>query len=162
MRWAIGMFLGLGLSLAASAALACPHPHGCRPDAAYDGPAADDGDQVFDARRYNRDDDPYTDDRYGPGYDERYDDAGVWASPWYRDGRRPAPPCGCGGLRLPSSFFYDTGGVGPIPVGGYDGGVWYVSRGSGFGASSAQAFASASARARVSVSVRGGGHGKHH
>ena len=161
MRWAIGALLALGFSLAASAALACPYPHGCRPDAAYEGQAVDSANDIFDARRYDQGGNLYTDDRYGPGYDEPYDDAGPWASPWYRDGRRPAPPCGCGQVRLSSSFFHDAGGVGPIPMGGYDGGVWYVSRGSGFGASSAQAFASASARAHVNVSVRGGGHGKH-
>ena len=84
MRWAIGALLALGFSLAASAALACPYPHGCRPDAAYEGQAVDSANDIFDARRYDQGGNLYTDDRYGPGYDEPYDDAGLWASPWYR------------------------------------------------------------------------------
>lgn len=75
-------------------------------------------------------------------------------------------PCGntCGGVEglvLPSSFFGDAGGVGPIPEGGYGGGGGgFVIVGGGAGAG-ASAFASASASASASIVVRGGygGHG---
>jgi hypothetical protein len=76
-------------------------------------------------------------------------------------------PCGCargyargGEVVVPSAFFYDTGGVGPIPDGGYYGGGGYVVAGAGAGAS-ASASAYASSRSSVSVRVGGfrGGHG---
>ncbi|MDP1630074.1 MAG: hypothetical protein Q8L66_01480 [Caulobacter sp.] len=70
----------------------------------------------------------------------------------------PAPPCspcsscsaGWGEVRLPGSFFYGGGGVGPevIYAGGRGGGVVYVGAGAG-----ASAYASASARVSF-----GGGH----
>jgi len=153
--------------------------------------------EVFDARRYDRGEggDWFGDDRtagppdarYDQPDDQGFDDRGgrigygldedfpiYGASPWYRDGRHPAPICDCDGLRLPNSFFYDAGGVGPIPVdGGYGGGGFFIANGgSGFAGSSARAFSSASASSSAHVSVRfrggfrGGGHkgghgGKH-
>src|SRR4051812_26891623 len=108
MRWATGLICGLGLSLAAGAALACPDR--CDDPTGYDN-------AFDDAGAYD-----------GPGeapYDDEFGDERevVGASPWYRDGRRPAPPCaqacaapcGCDSLRLANNFFYDAGGVGPIP-----------------------------------------------
>jgi len=79
---------------------------------------------------------------------------------------RPAPvryDCRCNGggyqtgsLSLSPTFFYDNGGVGPIPDGGGYGGGGYVIMGGGSGAhASSSAYASSSSR--VSVSVRGGG-----
>jgi hypothetical protein len=160
--------------------------------ARYGEPA--DGDrEVFDARRYDRgeDGDWFGDDRdagppdarYGQQDDDGLDDRGgrigygldedfpiFGASPWYRDSRHPAPICDCDGLRLSNSFFYDAGGVGPIPTGGYDGGgeFFVMGGGSGFGSgfagSSARAFSSASASSSANVNVRfrggfrGGGH----
>jgi len=149
--------------------------------------------EVFDARRYEpgesgdwvgadrdagppdaRDDRPDDQDfddrggRIGYGLDEDFPIYG--ASPWYRDGRHPAPICDCDGLRLSNAFFYDAGGVGPIPTGGYDGGggFFVMGGGSGFGSgftgSSARAFSSASASSSANVNVRfrggfrGGGH----
>lgn len=73
-------------------------------------------------------------------------------------GWRPAPcASGCGGeLVLGSSFFYDAGGVGPIPDGGfYGGGGGFVYAGAGAGAS-ASASASAYAASRASFRFRGG------
>lgn len=72
-------------------------------------------------------------------------------------------PCGYGGEVLPMSFFADTGGVGPIPMGGYGGGgAVFIGGGSG---ASASASASAQASAQVAASIafrggyKGGGHG---
>lgn len=75
--------------------------------------------------------------------------------------------CGCTGAVMSSisvspSFFYDYGGVGPIPDGGYyGGGGGMVVMGGGASAHSS-ASASAYAASRSSVSIRiGGGHGGH-
>lgn len=107
-------------------------------------------------------------DRYG--YEARrhqrpaYRPAG-YSLPTYGDAAQHyGIPCGCGGgeLRLGSSFFYDYGGVGPIPDGGYAGGGGYGYAVAGAGAS-ASASASASAFASSRASVRIGGHkGGHH
>lgn len=79
--------------------------------------------------------------------------------------------CGCVGLAggggavsLPGSFFYDNGGVGPIPDGGYSGGGGgYVYGGAGAGAyssASASAYASSRASVRIGGGYKGGGGGK--
>jgi hypothetical protein len=120
-------------------------------------------------------------DRYGPVSDDRYAyDPEVpsygGAMQHFADPRcdtcRPAPvryDCRCSGggyqtgsLSLSPTFFYDNGGVGPIPDGGGYGGGGYVIMGGGSGAhASSSAYASSSSR--VSVSVRGGGrHGGGH
>jgi hypothetical protein len=74
-----------------------------------------------------------------------------------------ACPASCGEVTLPASFFYDAGGVGPIPdAGWYGGGGGFVVVGAG-AASHASAFASARASAHASVSVRfRGGFKGHH
>lgn len=76
-------------------------------------------------------------------------------------------PCGCGELvnggsvRVPSSFFYDTGGVGGyMDGGGYGGGGGYAASGSGAFAG-ASSRASASAYSSSNVSIRIGGRGGH-
>jgi hypothetical protein len=84
----------------------------------------------------------------------------VGASPWYPDGRRPQPACDCRELRLPASFFEGSGGVGPIPEGGYYGGGYGFFVTGPQGAASARAFAGASASTRFTVSVQGGGRHK--
>ena len=154
---AAAIISGLILSLAASAALACPQAERCD----HSGYEASD----YDDRGY--DDRDYEEDRYGPPQDA-YDAPAVWEDErgLYMHGIRGAdcdcapPPCACGGeLTLASSFFYDTGGVGPIPDGGYyGGGGYYIASGGG---SSSHAFASASARASANVSVRYRGGGRH-
>lgn len=117
------------------------------------------------------------DDRYGRVRDDRYAyDPEVpsygGAMQHFADPRcntcRPARvryDCGCrggyqtGSVSLSPTFFYDNGGVGPIPDGGGYGGGGYVIMGGGSGAhASSSAYASSSSR--VSVSVRGGG-GRH-
>jgi hypothetical protein len=118
-------------------------------------------------------------DRYGPASDDRdaYDPevpSYGGAMQHFADPRcstcRPAPvrhDCGCrgagyqtGSLSISPGFFYDNGGVGPIPDGGGYGGGGYVVMGGGSGAhASSSAYASSSSR--VSVSVRGGGGGHH-
>jgi len=152
------LIFGMGLSLAAGSALACPDPH----------------------RRHDRDAAAFDRDDRAYGYDERDVDQGsydqddeddfgpagqppVGASAWYMDGRHPAPPCDCedGGprpLQLSNSFFYDAGGVGPIPDGGGYGGGWYGGGGYvvGGGSSRASAFSSASSSASASVRISGG------
>ena len=118
-------------------------------------------------------------DRYGPASDDRdaYDPevpSYGGAMQHFADPRcntcRPAPvryDCGCrgssyqtGSVSLSPTFFYDNGGVGPIPDGGGYGGGGYVIMSGGAGAhASSSAYASSSSR--VSVSVRGGGGGHH-
>lgn len=80
-----------------------------------------------------------------------------------------APPCleACGEITLPASFFYDAGGVGPIPDSGFivaSGGFAFADGGA-FARSSAFAGASARASAHVNASVavrfRGGFKGGH-
>jgi len=59
---------------------------------------------------------------------------------------------------LGGGFFDGAGGVGPIPDGGYQGGVYYMA----YGGSGARAWASASAHSSARVSVRyRGGYGGH-
>jgi hypothetical protein len=184
------ILLGLTLSLAAGVAMACPSPDRCGgdrygpsayerydDDARYAPPAYDEG--YADDRGY---DDGYDDERYEDRYgaDDYRDAPGAWNDQrgLYIRGHRgescgcrpPPTSCGCdAGLTLSSSFFDGSGGVGPIPDGGYYGGGGYYFVGGGSGASS-HAFASASARASASVSVRyrggygyrpPGGHGGH-
>ncbi len=61
----------------------------------------------------------------------------------------------CGELSLPASFFFDGGGVGPIPDSGFIGGGGFAFADSfAFSRASASAFASARAHANVSVNVR--------
>lgn len=185
MRWAATFLFGIGVSLAAGAASACPQATACEhrtySDAYHDGRWSD----RYAERDYGpsydyRADEPFPEDDYGYGgghvlYDDgaRGPDLGgllAWPKPdgWYIHGHRAPPcaaacaappPCGCVGARvsLNDSFFYDAGGVGPIPAGdfGYGGGFAYVDGGAFAGASS-RAFASASARSSASVSIRGG------
>lgn len=156
----------------------------------YDRPGtarySDRRDDDFDAAYPPRSDDRYVDRGYDDRAAGRYDDdarmrddwidgdefAGddrfgppVGASPWYRDGRRPAPICACDEIRLSGGFFNDAGGVGPIPMdGGYGGGFVAFGDGSGFSRASSRAFSSAQASASASARVivhRGGfrGHG---
>jgi hypothetical protein len=130
---------------------------------------------------YGRDQDGrYDDDRYGPTRDDRrvYDPevpsyGGAmqhFADPRCSTCRRaPAPiDCGCrggayetGSVSVSPSFFYDVGGVGPIPDAGYYGGGGYVVSGGGASASS-NAYASSSSRVSVSVRTGGGHHGGGH
>ena len=76
--------------------------------------------------------------------------------------------CGCavasdssfGTISVSPAFFYDNGGVGPIPDGGYYGGGGMVVMGGASAHSSASASAYASSRSSVSIRV-GGGKGGH-
>lgn len=117
----------------------------------------------------------YRGDRYAPGprdyWDEPADGYYVpsfggalqhYADPRCSTCRLARPPCGCeasystGVVSVNPGFFYDSGGVGPIPDGGYYGGGGYVVMGGGGSAySSASAYASSSSRVSVRV---GGGH----
>lgn len=133
---------------------------------------------------YDRDDRAYAErraDSYAPGPRDYWDEPadGYYVPSFggalqhYADPRcstcRPAvrrPPCGCetsystGAVSVNPGFFYETGGVGPIPDGGYYGGGGYVVMGGGASAhSSASAYASSSSRVSVRV---GGGHGGSH
>lgn len=174
------LFLSAGLSLAAAPALACAdgrhHAERERYESRdsygyaqerYEGGGYDE--QRYEDERY--DDRSYDDQNDDRAYDDRaYDDGPpAAAGPWYNDGRHPARECDCppgGGVQLSNSFFYDAGGVGPIPDGGWYGGAYVV--GGGYGQSSARSYASTSSSA--SVSIRGGayygggysrgGHGK--
>ena len=175
------LLLSAGLSLAAAPVLACAdggqYSERERYEARDSYGYADEGYARggYDARR---DEDERYDDRADQErYDDRYDDQAyedraydegppVGASPWYMDGRHPARDCDCtpgGAVQLSNSFFYDAGGVGPIPDGGWYGGGAYVV-GGGYGQSSARSYASASSSASVSIrgGVRyyGGGYGK--
>jgi hypothetical protein len=158
MRRVAALIIGMGLALASAPALACERHYG---DTArgYDQRAHG----YEDERGYAYEDRRYEDERYDErAYDDdaRYAPPPYGASPWYADGRRPARICDCepgGAVRLSDSFFYDAGGVGPIPDGGWYGGGGYVVAG-GFGASSARAFSSASASSHASISFRGGRH----
>lgn len=115
--------------------------------------------------------------RHGGGWshEEHYRAGGWERHERYAYGRRqhyercadacaPPPRCveSCGEVVLPASFFYDAGGVGPIPDGGWYGGGGFVVVGAGAGAqASAFAAARASASASVSVRFRGGFKGHH-
>lgn len=177
------MLSGLTLSLLAGAAAACPSPGHCEggdrygpPPAAYEPSRQDPYERAYhdgyDAGYEDGRDAVGVDDRYDDDY-QAYDDAqpadapGVWEDDrgLYIRGHR-GEPCGCirppcceAGLTLSSGFFDGAGGVGPIPDGGYYGGVGYYYTASSGG--SAYAFSSASARASASVSVRYRGHGGH-
>lgn len=138
-------FLAAAFSLTAGAALACPDGGACgRVDHRYGGGWSHEA-------RYRESD-----------YEQiqRYEGRGFAPC----DGACAAPTrCieGCGEVTLPDSFFYDAGGVGPIPdAGWYGGGFVVVGAGAG---SHASAFASAraSAHANVSVRFRGGFKGRH-
>jgi hypothetical protein len=137
---------------------------------------------------YGRDDRAYADqsnraDRYAPAPRDYWDEPadGYYVPSFggplqhYADPRcstcRPSArraPCGCeagysaSSVSVGPGFFYDAGGVGPIPDGGgYGGGGGYVIVGGGSGAhASSNAYASSSSR--VSVGVRVGGHGGGH
>jgi hypothetical protein len=178
MRRLAVLLLSAGLSLAAAPVLACAGgPQDSARERYEDRQAsghADEGDARggYDERRYDDQayddrayDDRYDEQAYEDRYDERYDDRPpVGASPWYIDGRHPPRDCECpagGDLQLSNSFFYDAGGVGPIPDGGWYGGGAYVVSG-GYGQSFARSYASASSSASVSVrgGARYGGHGK--
>lgn len=117
-----------------------------------------------------------TGDRYYGGGQGGYDDRVYYAQrsrtyslPSYGGAMQAyGYPCGCasgyaatsgGEVSVPGHFFYDTGGVGPIPDGGYyGGGGGYVIAGAGAGAS---ASAYASSRSSVSVRIGGGYKGGH-
>jgi hypothetical protein len=173
MRRIAAMILGAGLSLAAGQALACPYPHHRHGEgASYDRPEESfrHEDRRYEDERYQAS--AYDEERYdGREYDARYEDAYdapqppplIGASAWYMDGRHPKPPCDCepagGAVQLSDSFFYDTGGVGPIPDGGWYTGGGFYAVGDSF--ASARSFAGASSSA--SVHIRGGRHfGGHH
>lgn len=138
----------------------------------------------YDDRGYD-DDRAYGPDRYAPARDDRraYDPevpsyGGAmqhFADPRCSTCGPVRGDCGCrsmsayggGGYETSSvsispAFFYDNGGVGPIPDGGgyYGGGGGYAMAGSGASASSS-AYASSSSRVSVSVRSGGGGHGGH-
>ena len=128
-------------------------------------------------------DDRYDSDRYGPAPDDRYAyDPEVpsygGAMQHFADPRcstcRPGPvryDCGCHGagygyetssISVNPGFFYDTGGVGPIPDGGsYGGGGYMVMGGGGFAGARSSASAYASSSSRVSIGIRTGGGGHH-
>ena len=131
--------LAAAFSLTAGAALACPEYDDCG---------------RMDHHRHG-----------GGSHEERYREHSY--EHHERDLGRRRPPCleTCGELSLPASFFYDAGGVGPIPDGGwYGGGGGFVVAEAGAGAGArASAFAHASAHASVSVRFRGGfkGHKGH-
>lgn len=125
------------------------------------------------------------DDRYGPAPDDRYaaydDEVPSYggAMQHYADPRCDTCSqaarrwdCGCGQrvsysgsvgeVRVGPAFFYDYGGVGPIPDGGYYGGGGYAVMGEGSGSASASARAFASSSSHVSVNVRSGSWGGKH
>jgi hypothetical protein len=167
------LLMSAGLGLAATPAAACPRGHQHPSIERYERSEAYgyEDEQTerggYDLRRYDDDryDEPgYDDGDYDAPYGERGYDEGppVGASPWYIDGRHPAQACDCppaDAVQVSNSFFYDMGGVGPIPDGGWYGGTYVVG---GYSRSSARSFASASSRA--SVSLHGGrdhgGYGK--
>lgn len=109
------------------------------------------------------------DDGYGGGYVESqgYDYHGFWKD---KGPYRPVAHCGqpvprgcAGGLRIPSSFFADGGGVGPDWIGGGGGGGGAVVIGGAGAGAGASAYASARASVHVSGGFRGhGGKGGHH
>ncbi len=75
---------------------------------------------------------------------------------------REGPLAGYGAspMRVNPDFFYETGGVGPIPMGGYGGGGGYaVISGGGGGSSFASSNASASAYSSSNTSINIGGFG---
>jgi hypothetical protein len=143
--------LAAAFSLTAGAALACPDYDDCG---------------RMDHHRHG-----------GWSHEEHYRDGGYERHERYETRERggyarcaydcapPPPRCfeSCGEVALPASFFYDAGGVGPIPDGGwYGGGGGFVVVGAGAGAG-ASAFASARASAHASASVRfRGGFKGHH
>lgn len=135
--------LAAALTLTAGAALACP--------------AYEDCGRMDHLRQGDWDHGSFSGDR---AY-ERYEHNSYQSC----SDRCAPPPCwgSCGEVTLPASFFYDAGGVGPIPDAGWygwDGGVVVVGAGAGAHAS-AFASARASAHASVSVRYRGGFKGGH-
>ncbi|HEX2560070.1 hypothetical protein [Phenylobacterium sp.] len=130
--------LAAAFSLTAGAALACPEHDDCG---------------RVDHHRHR-----------GWSQEERHYEGGYERHERYEHYGHRRPPCleTCGEISLPASFFYDAGGVGPIPDGGWVGGGGFVVVGAGAGAQ-ASAFASARASAHASVQVRfRGGFKGHH
>lgn len=117
--------LAVAFSLTAGAALACPDHADCG---------------RMDHHRHGG----------GWSHEEHYREGG-----WERHERYAHRRCldACGEVSLPASFFYDAGGVGPIPDSGFVGGGGFVVVGAGAG-THASAFASARASASASVQVR--------
>ena len=92
--------------------------------------------------------------------DDAFDsDYVVERSGYYRDDSRAG--YGSSAMQMNPGFFYEAGGVGPIPMGGYGGGGGYavISGGSGGGSSFASSNASASAYSSSSTSINIGGFG---
>ena len=184
MRLVLSAVIGLALVCSAGSAFA-----GDRHGELMGGPGYD----HHEAYRYERAPDRYgpSDDerRYveAPRYDDRFERSRGYDIPTYGyaaqnygrpgaacnsgcGGYRPSP-CGCGELNyaggsvaVPSSFFYDTGGVGGYSDSGYGygGGGYVVSGGGGYANSSASSRAKASAYSSSNVNIRvGGGRGGH-
>lgn len=135
-------------SLFAGAAAACPEYDDCprRDHHAHGGYGHDGYGHDGYAERYNHD---------------RYRERGHWEDrehEEYWEDHGPRERCweACGELSLPASFFFDSGGVGPIPDSGFigGGGGFAFADSFAFSRASASAFASARAHANVSVSVR--------
>lgn len=138
--------LAAAFSLAAGAALACPTDDACG---------------RIDHHRHEHG--GWGHERHYEGGYERHASWEHYEQRGCRERCAPPPRCyeGCGEVVLPASFFYDAGGVGPIPDGGwYGGGVVVVGAGAGAHAS-AFAAARASASANVSIRWRGGFKGGH-
>ena len=186
MSWLSRATLGLALAGGVSgAALACAPQHPCAaPPVAYPGgPAghysAYGADRSYQAYRREQ--------AYAHSQTQSYAYAQAYGAPVHvfgpevygpppgvaygHPGYGYAAPCcvpcqnACGGtpgLVLPSGFFADGGGVGPIPAGGYGGGGGFVIVGGGAAAgASASAYASAQARASTQVTIGGGYRGGH-
>ena len=82
----------------------------------------------------------------------------VERSGYYRDNSRGG--YGPSAMQVHPDFFYETGGVGPFPMGGYGGGGYAVISGGGGGGSSfASSNASASAYSSSNTSINIGGFG---
>jgi hypothetical protein len=175
MAWALRAMMGLALAFTAGAAMAgCPGPCGGY-QSGYSAGYGQDGylaqDSYYEA--------PPSYDELSPSYGyarQHYaggSAAAIQASYYGGDDQGYAPPpCRCetrggysesyssgaGEVSVPYSFFYDNGGVGPIPS--YDdyggGGGYAIASGGG------SSFASASSHVSVSVRARGGFHGGGH
>ena len=98
--------------------------------------------------------------------DDAFDsDYVVERSGYYRDDSRAG--YGSSAMQMNRDFFYETGGVGPIPMGGYGGGGGYVvingggGGGSSFASSNASASAYSSSGTSINVGRFGGGMGGH-
>lgn len=186
MSWLSRATLGLALAGGVSgAALACAPQQPCAapPVAYHGGPAghysAYGADQSYQAYRREQ--------AYAHSQTQSYAYAQAYGAPVHvfgpevygpppgvaygHPGYGYAAPCcvpcqnacgGTSGLVLPSGFFADGGGVGPIPAGGYGGGGGFVIVGGGAAAgASASAYASAQARASTQVIIGGGYRGGH-